>query len=264
MHQFRDKRQIQKRKHFIKIILVCSLFVIFSVLGFLSWTGKIFTSIGRPVWKIENNVSAKVENLGYIIRSKKSVFSENDSLKSENSQLKLSMIDYQVLKKENEELKELFGRVGEKHNFIIGSILSRPNRSPYDTIVIDAGSQDNVKEGQVVYANGNIPIGKVSSVYLGSSLVMLYSNPGQITEGLLSGSNASVELIGRGGGNFEMSIPIDLDSTPGNVVVSPGITSEVLAIIDDVISIPTDPIKKIILHSPINIQNLKWVEVRKD
>jgi hypothetical protein len=37
-----------------------------------------------------------------------------------------------------------------------------------------------------------------------------------------------------------------------------------LATVDEIISEPADPHKKIILSSPVNIQDLKWVEVRRD
>jgi hypothetical protein len=37
-----------------------------------------------------------------------------------------------------------------------------------------------------------------------------------------------------------------------------------IALIDETISTPTDPFKKVLLSSPVNVQNLKWVEVKKD
>ena len=75
-------------------------------------------------------------------------------------------------------------------------------------------------------------------------------------------SNASVELTGRGGGNFEMIIPLELSAEKGTVVYLPGSSSTILATIDEVISKPSDPFKKVILSSPVNIQNLKWVQVK--
>ncbi len=93
---------------------------------------------------------------------------------------------------------------------------------------------------------------------------MLYSNPGQITEAVIDGSNASVEIVGRGGGNFEMTIPLDLSAESGKLIILPNTTSEVVAIVDRLISNPTDPIKKVLLRSPVNIQNLKWVQIKRD
>jgi len=264
IYQFRDKKQIRRRRNIIKTILICGLFVLLSILGLLAWSGKIFTSIGTPIWKAENSLTNNVDSVGYLARTKASVFHENETLREENTNLALSMIDYKVLKSENEKLKELFGRVQQEGIFVLASILTRPNRSPYDTIIIDAGANVDITEGLRVYAGTDIPIGEISKIYDNSSLVMLYSNPGQITEGVLEGSNASVELLGRGGGNFEMTIPLDLASDNGMAVVLPGIKTEIIALIDAVISTPTDPVKKVILHSPVNIQSLKWVQIKRN
>jgi hypothetical protein len=121
-----------------------------------------------------------------------------------------------------------------------------------------------INEGAQIYADGNVPIGIISKVYNNTSLITLYTNPGQKTEGFINGSNASVELTGRGGGNFEMIIPIEMQVDKGTIVYLPDSTSLVLAYVDEIISSPTDPFKKVLLSSPINIQNLKWVEVKKD
>lgn len=174
------------------------------------------------------------------------------------------MIDYQVLKSENEQLKELLGRISPKYNFTLANILAKPNSSPYDTIIIDVGSNLDITEGLQVFADGNMPIGEIGKVYENSSLVMLYSNPGQVTEAMLEGSNTTVELIGRGGGNFEMTIPLDLPSENGKLVVLPSTQSGVIAVIDALLSVPTDPVKKVLLRSPVNIQSLKWVQIKRN
>ena len=61
-----------------------------------------------------------------------------------------------------------------------------------------------------------------------------------------------------------MIIPIELSVEKDEIIYMPGSTSEVLAIVDEIISKPSDPFKMVILSSPINIQNLKWVEVKKE
>ncbi len=61
-----------------------------------------------------------------------------------------------------------------------------------------------------------------------------------------------------------MTVPLDLPAERGTKVVLPSTNgTQIIAIIDSPISAPTDPVKKILLHSPINIQSLKWVQVKK-
>ncbi|NTW21855.1 MAG: hypothetical protein HGA42_20790 [Nostocales cyanobacterium W4_Combined_metabat2_030] len=264
IHQFRDKKQIERKKVIIRNAIGLGLFFVLSVSGVLVWSGKLFNYIGRPIWGVEKIMTDSLYNINYLVRSKSSISQENHNLIEEISALRVSMSDYQILKRENEDLKELLRRLPINKNFVLGNILTKPNHSPYDTIVVDVGINNGLNEGDLVYANGNIPIGSIGKVYEKTSLVTLYSNPGQKTEGFMDITNASVLLTGRGGGNFEMIIPIDLTAEKGTIIFLPGNNSEILAIVDETISRPSDPFKKVILSSPVNVQNLKWIQVRKD
>lgn len=264
IHQLRDKKILARRKNITRNLLIAGVLLVLIISGLLSWFPNFLNALGRPIWKIKNSISDATHNTQYVVRSRASLFSENESLKTENLDLKSKMVDYNALSNENKELKEIMGRIIPKEDFILGAILARPNKSPYDTIIIDIGSDHSLQQGQKVFVSGDIPIGFISEVYAHTSLVALYSNPGQKTEGVLDGSNASVELVGRGGGNFEMTIPLDLSVENGKVVLLPGVKREVVAIIDGLISVATDPAKRVLLRSPINIQSQRWVQVKKN
>ena len=121
IHQFRDKKQIERRKKIIRNISGLGLFFVLSVLGFLSWTGQIFNFIGRPIWKSENFVNTGLYNINYLVRTKASISNENHNLIKEISSLRASMVDYQILKNETDQLKELLGRIPNKNNFVLGN-----------------------------------------------------------------------------------------------------------------------------------------------
>ena len=264
IHQFRDKKQIARKKRLIKNSIFLSLFLLFAALGVYTFLSGGIHFIGRPIWKAKRAAINSIESVGYVVRTKASVYKENENLLKENLDLKTSMIDYQVLKNENISLKELFGRVPENRELILANILTKPNYSPYDTIIIDIGDKSKISVGDQVYSNVVTPIGEISEVYENTSLVNLYSNPGTSTEAMIDGTNTSVELVGRGGGNFEMIIPTDLPFTKGSYVYLPSLGSEIVATIEDVISSPNDPIKKVLLSSPVNVQSLKWVFVKRN
>jgi len=264
IHQFRDKNQIAKKRRVIKNLIFLSIFLLLAVFGVYAFTSPLFHFIGRPIWKAKNVVANNVENIGYVVRTKASVYKENENLLKENVDLKTSMIDYQVLKNENISLKESLGRVPQGRDMVLSNILTKPNHSPYDTIIVDVGHNVGINTGNKVYSNVTIPIGEVSAVYENTSLVTLYSNPGKSTEAIIDISNTSVELIGRGGGNFEITVPVDISFNKGTSVLIPGIQSEIVATMQDVISLPNDPMKKILLSSPVNVQDLKWVFVKRN
>jgi len=263
MRQFHDKKQIIRRKRIVRNIIGFGIFVIFCAVGGLAYSGRLFNYIGVPIWKTQRLINQDINSVGYLVKTKASVYKENENLIQENSNLKNSMIDYQILKTENDQLKELLGRLPDNPPFVLANILTKPNRSLYDSIVIDIGSNVGITLGNKVYADAKIPIGEISKIYPNTSLVTLYSNPGQTTDAIIDGTNTTVSLIGRGGGNFEMSIPVDLSAENGVMVTLPSGQPEVIAIIDGVVSSANEPLKRIILHSPVNIQNLKWVQVKK-
>lgn len=264
IHQFRNKKQISQRKKIIRIILILAVFVILAFSGILPLSKKLFHYIGKPIWETKGIALNSMNDLSYLTRNKSSILKENRSLLEENRKLKISMIDYQILKDENEQLKELFGVIPNPSSFILASILVKPSHSPYDTLIIGVGEENGVLEGFKVYVNGNVPIGVIKEVYAKTSLVELYSNPGKVTTGVVEGLNINVDLVGRGGGNFEMAIPFELIIPNESFITLPSIESEIIAIVEEEISEPTDPIKKVILRAPVNIQNQKWVEVKKN
>lgn len=264
IHQFRDKKQINQRKKIIKIIVILSVFVILAFSGFLPVSRKILNYIGSLIWDAKEITLYKTNDLDYLTKSKSSLSSENKNLLEENLDLKISMVDYQILKDENEKLKELLGVIPDPSLFVLASILVKPSHSPYDTLIIDVGEEEEILVGSKVYVNGNVPVGIVSEVFAKTSLVELYSNPNKITSGVIEGLNINVDLVGRGGSNFEMAIPFELVVPDETRITLPGIDSEVVAIVEEEIGEPTDPVKKVILHAPVNIQNHKWVEVKKN
>lgn len=266
IHQFRDKKEIAKKRRLLKNIIFLVFFLLLALLGFFASTGQILHFIGRPIWKIEKSISHGLKDSKYLVRTKSSVYKDNEGLLADNRDLKSSMIDYNILKDENISLKELLGRKPVGKDLVLANILTKPNYSPYDTIIIDMGSNVGVNVGNIIYANSSTltPLGEISMVYMNTSLVTLYTNPGQTTEAMMEGSNTSVELVGRGGGNFEMSIPIDLPFAKGTNVYLPSLQTEIIAVTQDVISSPNDPVKKVLLSSPVNVQSLKWVFVNRE
>ncbi|MFH1608962.1 MAG: rod shape-determining protein MreC, partial [Patescibacteria group bacterium] len=140
--------------------------------------------------------------------------------------------------------------------------------------IIDIGINQGIYVGQRVFAYGNIPIGKIAEVEANSSKVVLYSSPGEKTEAIISlghsltgeaGSAMSsfVELVGRGGGNFEITLPRDYILPEGTEIVLPGAYPYLLGTVKTIISDPRDPFQKALIVSPVNVQELKFVQVER-
>ncbi len=204
---------------------------------------------------------------------KSSLYSENENLKRTLNENEASMANYNSILAENISLKEVLERKDAATSFILAAILSKPHQSPYDTLIIDVGGKQNLQKDSLVFAEGNVPIGRISEVYPDSSKVVLFSNSGEKTQVVTtskpvqpdadrSSGQVFFEVMGRGGGNFEMIIPRDFKLTKGDEVALPGITPHVLGVVETIISDPRDPFVKALLVSPVNIQEIKFVQVK--
>jgi len=275
MNYLLDKK-IQRKKFVSVVLLIVIFFTLFYFRsGIFSGLSSFGHKVFRPVLVLGNNVGDKFSSLGSYFISKSSLRRENEDLKSKLNEQEIRMLNYNSILVENISLKEILGRKNPKTSMILAGILSKPNQSLYDTLVLDAGEKQGIKIGDMVFALGNIPLGRVADVYPNSSKVILFSNAGEKTQVVVgdkpartddsgrSGGNVFMEIVGRGGGNFEMIMPRDFVPQKGDQVFLPGIASYVLGIIETILSDPRDPFQKALLISPVNVQELKFVEVEK-
>ena len=310
-----DKKIQQKKIYKIALGVVFLLILFYFRVGV--WKGFSYASeiIFHPVLVLGGGVGEKFGGLGSYFVTKNSLYWQNQNLQAQLSAEEGEMINYNAILADNTSLKEILGRKDPKIPMTVAAILSKPNQSLYDTLLIDAGTDQNVKVGNTVFALGDVPIGRISDVYPDSSKVILFSNAGETTQAIISlghsptgeaskplasanapvvsstindgsvtpsvtpatpvapvtpqanvsvptsGSNVFVQVVGRGGGNFEMVMPKDFVLQEGEQVVLPGITPHVLAFVQKIISDPRNPFVKVLLTSPVNIQDLKFVEV---
>src|SRR3989338_10724216 len=244
MSYLQDKKVKQKKA--LKIVFSIITFFILFYFRVGIWNGFSFVShtLFRPILVVADNVGKKLKSVGFFFISKNSLSLENADLRSKLNETETTMINYNSILSENINLKEILGRKDEKTTFILSAILGKPNQSPYDTLIIDVGTKDMIKIGDLVFALGNVPIRAIAETYLNSSKVVLFSNSGEKTQVVLGNKDVFMEAVGRGGGNFEVFLPRDFTLTKGDQVILPGITPYVLGIVETIISDPRDSFQK--------------------
>ncbi|MFA6585756.1 MAG: rod shape-determining protein MreC [Candidatus Paceibacterota bacterium] len=239
------------------------LFLIYFRNGIFSGFSYVSSFVFRPVLIFGNNIGGGLSNVGSYFYSKSSLLSENENLKTKLNEQEARISNYNSVLDENLKIKEILGRKNGKVDMILAGILSKPNQSLYDTLIVDSGTKNGIFVGQRVFALGNVPIGRIAEVYTNTAKIILFSNPGEKTEVVVSGKDTFMQIVGRGGGNFEMTLPRDFVLEKGTEVVLPGITPYVVGIVQTIISDPRDSFQKALLSSPVNIQELKFVEIEK-
>ncbi len=244
-------------------IAIAILTILFSVPvlrnGMRSGVNSVALGISRSVHGVGNWFGS----IGGIFHTRVTLERENVELKSRINDLNTQLLTTNALLRENTELKSLLGRNANKTHAILATIISKPPTSLYDTLIIDAGKDNGIMVGQVVYANGSTPIGKIDHVSDRSSVVRLYSTSGEKTEARLSPNGVDVILEGRGGGNFSAEVLHDLVVDPSAIVVTKETSSHTIAYFKKITSDPRDPFQTLLLISPVNMHELHFVEVRQ-
>lgn len=168
-----------------------------------------------------------------------------------------------ALQIENDKLKELLGRKPDKYDDELAAILSYPPRTPYDSLIVDMGEDHGLMPGDLVYADMDYLIGHVDAVYPSSSLIKLFSSPGEKVEVFVGSSSAPVIAEGRGSGNFYIKVPRNINVKEGDPIIVPSLHSLVLGSAERVESGEGDAYSYIYFKLPVNFNSLRYVEIKK-
>ncbi len=166
-----------------------------------------------------------------------------------------------LLQEENATLKAELGRAVSGDG-VLARVLTGANRNFYNTIVIDAGTLDGISEGMTVYAFDAIALGTVTDVKEHRAVAQLFSAGGTETAGTAEGSDISLTLIGRGGGEYEVHMPRDVQFSIGEAISYQSTNVAILAKIEKIITDPRDPFQRLLAKAPVNLNALKFVIVK--
>lgn len=253
---YKHKKMRSAQKLFFIIVGFFCLVLIF----FLIFFRLRENSVNESVWRIGLRGQNVANVFAGYLKSKNKLFNENIELRNDLDTARLELLHQSVYQDENKRLKEVLGRK-QNEKLILSQILSKPNRSPYDILIIDVGQNDGVLVGQKVLAKGLVPIGTIAEVGNKNSKVKMYSTPGTETEAVFESSGIDITLKGTGSGGFEITIPKDVLVHTGQAILSKEIYSHTIALVSGVASTERDSYKKVLAKSPINIQELSWVQV---
>ncbi len=241
-----------------RIVILVSIFISGAVI--FSFLGTPVILVVSPFWKAENVLIRSLREGIALFDSKKSLVEENIALKERLSSLETEILFLSIGRVQEDTLLELLGRK-EKSGTVVAAVLTRPPQTPYDVIVIDAGSNESLSVGSEVSLPEGPILGVISEIFPKSAKVKLFSAGGEETNAVLERNNVPVTLVGTGGGNFKLTLPRDVAIERGDRVLSPDITSRHLATIGEISVRPTDSFKEVLAKSPINIFSLRFVFV---
>lgn len=187
------------------------------------------------------------------------------ALRAELASTNALLADHNVLRTENTMLKSRLGRAGVEGSVILAGVVMAPPASAYDTLVIDAGTAQGVAVGQNVSAGGSTIIGTVTDVSSDSARVTLLSAPGTTHDALVmskqSGSTLPISIAGQGGGSFSGQLPSGSTVGTGDSVVFAGVAGQFVAQVVAVERRAGESFVTLYMHMPVNIFDLRFVEI---
>ena len=170
------------------------------------------------------------------------------------------LADRSFLYHENIALKGRLGRYEKEPERTLAVVLAKPDMTPYDTLIIDVGKDDNVSVGDTILFE-NVILGEVSEAYQTTSKVWLYSSHGEYVDVFIGDNAITAEAKGLGGGNFEIELPRNVDVFVGDSIYIPKFHPQILGIVEHINSDPNDAFERILFRSPVSLFSLRFVDV---
>ncbi|SEF89834.1 rod shape-determining protein MreC [Caloramator fervidus] len=226
-----------KNKLLTIVLVLCLAFTIFIGItaGHKGNTGLFQNIISITLQPIQKNLykaGQRISNVFYFVSSIANLKKENDMLKKEVEELRLKLVDYDKVKRENQELNSLLNFKNSNANLkLIGAnVIAKVGRDWFDVILIDVGAKDGVKKGQYVIA-GNGFVGQIIEVNQNSSKVMtlldeMANIPAKVSSTEEVGLVSGVKTINKDKQCKITLLPFDTKAKEGDLVVTTNIITE--------------------------------------
>lgn len=241
---------------FASLIFVLAAFNITHVNPF----SGLFNYVAEPIWKGWQSVLILSEDVGIFLTSSRLLAEDNRMLNKRIIELERTALIIERLATENKELKTLLARDTAQHT-ILAVVLARPALSPYDTFIVDVGRDSGISIGDRVVVDGTFVMGEVSKVFQKTAQVKLFSSPGEKINVVLGSSNLLVAAEGRGGGNFEFTLPRGITVREGDILTIPDINMQVLGVVEKISITSASSFQVVYFKNPVNLAQVKWVQI---
>jgi len=189
-------------------------------------------------------------------KSKKALEEKVTYLEEELIKSKISLISQNFV---NSQIDDYNLELEKKSQGEISKVLNRPPFSPYDTLLILKGD-NQIEVGDLVFVHG-LYIGDIASVDNYTATVKMKSSAGEKT--LVRVGNVEIEAEGKGGGQFIIKIPKDLDLKIGDAVMVPSLNYSLIGSVGEIKEDPIATFKTVYFSIPMAFQDMNFVSVVK-
>jgi len=262
LYRQRRKNRFSKQGSVLGIVGIVFVLVFIFKLSVPNGVVSLVHGAGDSLWQRQDDIRYDVRGILKLFKSKGSLVAKNQELTDAYEILTRKVIDYELLQIENERLLDLLGRI-PSGNYSAASVLLHPHATPFDTLVIDAGSREGVSAGDRIFASDRIYLGVIERSDKDTSRVRLISSPNLETTVVLENSGIEVTAIGSGGGMIDIEVPRDVSVSIGERVLLPGIKNILVAKVGHTDTHPADAFIQVRAHTPVNIYTIPEIFIEQ-
>lgn len=203
-----QRKNFWRSKLFL-VILITSILLLLSYKnpgGFFHPFQSVGHAIITPVQHLGSALGYGFQGSFGILDRVTNLKKENSELQKKNLQLMAENAALEQLGAENNELKrnlELLPK--ENRQYLAATVITRDPSGVQNTVTIDKGSDDGVREGMAAVVETGVLIGRVQNVFNDSATITLVSNHENVVN--VETSRSAIRGIARG----EHGINITLD-----------------------------------------------------
>lgn len=213
---------------------------------------NVFWFAVSPAFKLSDALASATGGLFAGFGNAAALAAKNEQLASENA----------ALAAENHGLAEKASDTALLGSGIPAGVVARPPSSPYDVLIVAAGSKAGVAPGMEAFGPGGVPIGIATGVLPDFTRVTLFTSPTMSFDAWVGAKKTAVALHGAGGGAFTTSLPRLTDIAEGDEVYVPAGGALPIGSVTKIDSDPSLPVITVHIQSALNLFSLTWIELR--
>jgi rod shape-determining protein MreC len=250
-------------KYLAPIIPVCiALLLLVTKAQVPSFLSSTTHAVAVPFWTLKNAITTSSGNVFNSFKSKKNLLLENKALYEETLRLQREAFVLKAYRNENIRLHSILARTNEQSNILTASIIHNDSFSPYDTFIIDLGSNDGIRNDMLVLTPEGIAVGTITNTLKNSSVVTQFSAPKISLDIFLNATTSfHTTLLGQGSGTMLMTVPRDILLSIDDMVLLPNFSTYPVGRVSFIEVAPEDAYKKVYVRSPVNTYELRHVLV---
>lgn len=266
-----ENRHIGLLGTLITIIILILLILLTNIdTSKMSYFKSLSSKITAPIQVLSTNVKNKLTGNSSYFTQMDELKKENEKLKSENEELSSKLIEYDVLKAENETLVEKLNLTEKyaNYNTISVNVINKDISNYSSTLVINGGTDDGIKKGMTVIADRGL-VGYVTSAQKKTAEVKVIIDSGSTVSCNISTTSESVICKGTLENNQLLRvtyIPIDADLIVGDSVETSGVGGIYvpgihIGIISEIVTTTNDTDRYAIVETAVDFSKLNTVLV---